>query len=129
MFTPEQCAEAWQRLEKTSEQLEAPLRPGFVMSALIYVSLNDDERYARQLAIEDLGWRYNQPFDRLVEKYCVYGGTERVLDGLRAYVDAGVDYLVLQLIRERGALHETVARYGEEIVPAIHALEAARRHD
>jgi alkanesulfonate monooxygenase SsuD/methylene tetrahydromethanopterin reductase-like flavin-dependent oxidoreductase (luciferase family) len=123
MFTPEQCADAWRRLRGAAEELGHPLMPGFTMSALIYVSLQDDEKYARRLAVEDLSWRYNQPFDRLVEKYCVYGGLDRVLTGIRAYVDAGVCYPVLQLVRERGALEETVARYGEEIVPAVHNFE------
>ncbi len=129
MFTPEQCREAWLRLRAASEQLGQPLRPGFAMSALIYVSLQDDEKYARRLAIEDLAWRYNQPFDRIVEKYCVYGNLDRVLTGIKSYVDAGVNYPVLQLVRERGAIAETVARYGEEIVPAVHDFAAVTVDD
>lgn len=129
MFTPEQCREAWLRLRAASDELGQPLRQGFAMSALIYVSLQDDEKYARRLAIEDLAWRYNQPFDRIVERYCVYGNLDRVLTGIKAYVDAGVNYPVLQLVRERGAIAETVARYGEEIVPAVHEFAAVKADD
>lgn len=119
MYTPEQCAESMQRIHDASERLGQPLRPGFTLSAFIYVSMQDDRDYARRLAVEDLGWRYNQPFDRIVEKYCVYGTPREVLDGLRAYAEAGVTHFVLAPVHEEGRHHETVVRYGKELLPGM----------
>lgn len=119
MFTPEQCAESMRRIREASERLEQPLRPNFELSAFIYVSIQDDPAYARRLAVEDLGWRYNQPFDRLVEKYCVYGTLEQVAEGLHAFLDAGVNHLVLAIVHEDGRAHETVLQYGEELLPRL----------
>jgi probable F420-dependent oxidoreductase len=119
MFTPEHCADALRRIREASERFEQPLRPGFTLAAFIYVSLNNDTDYARRLAVEDLGWRYNQPFDRIVDKYCVYGSAEQVLEGLHAFVEAGVTHFVLAPVHEQGRHHETVVRYGAELLPRM----------
>lgn len=124
MFTPEHCADSMRRIREASERLEQPLRPGFTLSAFIYVSMHEDADYARRLAVEDLGWRYNQPFDRIVDKYCVYGDTEQVLDGLHAFAEAGVTHFVLAPVHEEGRDHETVVRYGEELLPRMREFAA-----
>lgn len=124
MFTPEHCADSMRRIREASERLEQPLRPGFTLSAFIYVSMHEDADYARRLAVEDLGWRYNQPFDRIVAKYCVYGDTEQVLDGLHAFAEAGVTHFVLAPVHEEGRDHETVVRYGEELLPRMREFAA-----
>ncbi len=124
MFTPEQCRESMERISEISERLEQPLRPGFTLSAFIYVSLHDDRRYARRLAVEDLGWRYNQPFDRIVEKYCCYGEAEEVLEKLHAFSEAGVTHFVLAPVQEEGGEAEAVARYADELLPRVREFEA-----
>jgi probable F420-dependent oxidoreductase len=124
MFTPEHCADSMRRIREASERLEQPLRPGFTLSAFIYVSMHEDADYARRLAVEDLGWRYNQPFDRIVDKYCVYGDTEQVLEGLHAFAEAGVTHFVLAPVHEEGRDHETVVRYGEELLPRMREFAA-----
>ncbi|MGH3026206.1 MAG: hypothetical protein ACRDLR_07160, partial [Gaiellaceae bacterium] len=88
----------------------------FTLSAFIYTSLHDDRDYARRLAVEDLGWRYNQPFDRLVDKYCVFGTGEQVREQLNAFADAGVTHFVLAPVQEEGGERELVARYDEEVL-------------
>jgi probable F420-dependent oxidoreductase len=125
MFTPEQCADSMAKIREASERIEQPLRDGFVLSAFIYMSINDDRDYARRLAIEDLGWRYNQPFDRLVDKYCVFGTPEQVREQLHAYVEAGVTHFVLAPVQEEGREREVVAQYAEEVLdPLKHMFSA-----
>jgi probable F420-dependent oxidoreductase len=119
MFTPEHCSDSMRRIREASERLEQPLRPNFTLSAFIYVSLHEDRDYARRLAVEDLGWRYNQPFDRIVEKYCVYGNTEQVLESLNAFAEAGVTHFVLAPVHEQGRDHDTVVEYGRELLPRM----------
>ncbi|MCD6727402.1 MAG: LLM class flavin-dependent oxidoreductase [Solirubrobacteraceae bacterium] len=126
MFTPEQCADSMRRIRETSERLEQPLRPNFTLSAFIYTSLHDDREYARRLAVEDLGWRYNQPFDRLVDKYCVYGTAEQVNEQLQAFVDAGVTHFVLAPVQEKGGEREVVARYAEDVLGPMKASAAVK---
>jgi probable F420-dependent oxidoreductase len=116
MFTPEQCALSMQQIREAAERHEQPLREGFRLSAFIYVSMHDDRDYARRLAIEDLGWRYNQPFDRLVEKFCVYGTPEQVREQLHEFEAAGVTDFVLAPVQEDGRERETVAQYADEIL-------------
>lgn len=116
MFTPEQCSDAMRQIREASERLEQPLRDGFTLSAFIYTSLYDDRDYARRLAVEDLGWRYNQPFDRLVDKYCVFGTPEQVREQLNEFVEAGVTHFVLAPIQEQGGERELVARYAEDVL-------------
>jgi probable F420-dependent oxidoreductase len=125
MFTPDLCADSMRRIQTAADRLGGPLRPGFELSAFIYVSLHDDPAFARRLAVEDLGWRYNQPFDRLVERYCVYGTRDQVVEGLQAFVEAGVNHLVLAMVHEEGRAHETVVRYGEELLPRIREFAPA----
>lgn len=122
MFTAGQCADSMRRIREVSERLEQPLRENFVLSAFIYVSLHDDRDYARRLAVEDLGWRYNQPFDRLVDKYCVFGTAEQVREQLDEYVRAGVTHFVLAPVQEKGQEREMVARYAEEV---LHPMKQA----
>lgn len=116
MFTAEECADSMRQIREAAERREQPLREGFVLSAFIYVSLQDDRSYARRLAVEDLAWRYNQPFDRLVDKYCVFGTAEQVREQLQAYVEAGVTHFVLAPVQEKGQEREVVARYAEEVL-------------
>jgi len=116
MFTPEQCADSMRSILEAAERHERPLRENFTLSAFIYVSLHDDRDYARRLAVEDLGWRYNQPFDRLVDKYCVFGTAEQVREQLNAYVEAGVTHFVMAPVQEEGQEREVVARYAEEVL-------------
>jgi probable F420-dependent oxidoreductase len=116
MFTPQQCADSMRSIHEAAERHERPLRANFTLSAFIYVSLHDDRDYARRLAVEDLGWRYNQPFDRLVDKYCVFGTAEQVREQLNDYVEAGVTHFVLAPVQEKGEERELVARYAEQVL-------------
>lgn len=116
MFTPEQCADSMRSILEAAERREQPLRDDFTLSLFVYVSLQDDRDYARRLAVEDLGWRYNQPFDRLVDKYCVFGTGEQVREQLDAYLEAGVTHFVLAPVQEEGQERELVAQYAEEVL-------------
>ena len=128
MFTAEQCASAMRDISEASERLEQPLRPGFRLAAFIYASMHEDRGYARRLAVEDLGWRYNQPFDRLVEKFCVYGTPEQVREQLHEFEQAGVTDFVLAPVQEAGAEREIVAQYAEEVlVPMKRSSASAER--
>lgn len=127
MFTPQQCASSMQQIHEAAERRGRPLRDGFRLSAFIYVSMQDDRDYARRLAIEDLGWRYNQPFDRLVEKFCVYGTPEQVREQLHDFEQAGVTDFILAPINEDGRERETVARYADEVLAPMKAGRQAVR--
>ncbi|MDQ1396534.1 MAG: hypothetical protein QOG64_1793 [Acidimicrobiaceae bacterium] len=67
----------------------------FRVSAVVFVSVSDDEKKARQTAARVLSNRYSQDFDRFLDAFAAVGRPEQVLERIEAFREAGVDDILL----------------------------------
>ena len=60
----------------------------------VYVGANRE--VARRRVVTDLSKRYDQPFDRLVDRYCAFGTSRECAETIATFREAGVSNLVVK---------------------------------
>ena len=106
------------------------------MYQFIYVATSDEE--AQHTPATRLQQTYQQPFARLVPKYCTAGTPATCRASLQAYVDAGVrEFILTPPVASPHEFRRQLDLYASEIFPALrglawrlplsHSLSAARR--
>lgn len=94
LFTPEQYAAGLDKIQVYANDAGRQLENfQATLYQFIYVADTYDEAF--QQANTRLSSNYNQPFDKLVDRYCVVGPPEACVARLQAYVDAGARDLIL----------------------------------
>ncbi len=120
LFSPERYRDS---LEKVSAFAQQHGRDPTSIEAGMYqfICLADTYEEARQRAIQDLSIRYNQPFDRIVDRYCVLGTPDQCAERLGQYVEAGVRHFILVPIAPPPELLAHLEVYAREVVPKVRA--------
>ena len=85
--------------------------------------MDEQVQVARNKAIEQLSYRFNMPFEKIVDKYCAYGPAERIIEELQTYVDAGTNNLIVALVMPEDERMDYVAKFSEEILPILHNMD------
>jgi alkanesulfonate monooxygenase SsuD/methylene tetrahydromethanopterin reductase-like flavin-dependent oxidoreductase (luciferase family) len=67
----------------------------FRFMSYVMVAVDDDPATARLAATEFLGGTYDQDFTRFVQRVTVTGDLDDVVEGLRAFVEAGARHIVV----------------------------------
>lgn len=130
MYTVEMCREAFAKVRQYAAEAGRTLPGDYVWCLFQYISVSDNYEEARAWAIADQTWRYNQPFDKLVDKYPTLGSVERCAEHLQAYIDAGVNYFILAPICPPGYERRHVELYAERLMPYFAKLRRPRpTHD
>ena len=62
--------------------------------------------------------------DEIVDRFCLIGPLERQVDRLQELRELGVDQFALYL--QHDAKDATLTAYGEHVIPAVNAREAAK---
>jgi alkanesulfonate monooxygenase SsuD/methylene tetrahydromethanopterin reductase-like flavin-dependent oxidoreductase (luciferase family) len=86
---------------------------------LLFTAMARDYETARHMAITNLSRRYNQPFDNLVERYCVMGTPEQCLEKLQTFIDAGMANLVLSFTCAAEQTPEQLEWCAAEVLPRL----------
>lgn len=86
---------------------------------LLFTAIAQDYETARQMAIANLSRRYNQPFDTLVDRYCILGTPEQCLDKLHTFIKAGMSNLVFSFVCPAEQVPEQLERCAQEILPHL----------
>jgi probable F420-dependent oxidoreductase len=89
---------------------------------LLFTAMARDYESARQMAIQHLSQRYNQPFDTLVDRYCIMGTPEQCLEKLQTFIDAGMANLVFSFTCTAEQLPEQIAWCAAEVLPRLRTL-------
>ncbi len=120
LFSPERYRDS---LEKVSTLAQQQGRDPTTIEAGMYqfICLADTYDEARQRANQDLSLRYNQPFDRLVDRYCVMGPPDQCAERLGQYVEAGVRHFILVPIAPPAELPTHLEAYARDVVPRVRA--------
>ncbi|MEE8290677.1 MAG: LLM class flavin-dependent oxidoreductase [Candidatus Tectomicrobia bacterium] len=119
LYTPEQYAEARQRLLQYGADAGRPAADFTVpMYQFIYAAASDNE--ARDILATRLQQVYQQPFARVVERYCTAGTPETCRAHLQAYVDAGVrEFILTPPVVSPHEFRQQLDLYATEILPAL----------
>jgi probable F420-dependent oxidoreductase len=94
LFSPERFREG---LAKAREYAEKAGRdPGAITGAIYqFICIADGYEEARSMAAADLSRRYNQPFEKIVDRYVVMGNADDCAARLADFAAAGVEHFIL----------------------------------
>jgi probable F420-dependent oxidoreductase len=119
LFAPDRFRDG---LAKAREYAEKAGRDPSAITGAIYqfVSLADTYEEGKKAAIEDLSRRYNQPFEKIVDRYVVMGNADDCAHRLADFAEAGVEHFVLvPIIRTFTDFMPAVEAYARNVVPRV----------
>ena len=114
--TPDMYREGWKKIRAYAEAAGRSIddiSPGLVRTLTIAGSREE----ARQLAVAEQGRVYRQDFERLVDKYDIYGTPEDCIKGIEKYIDAGARHIVFQWRCPMADSPANMKLAGEKILP------------
>jgi probable F420-dependent oxidoreductase len=123
MYTPDLLAESVDKVKSYADGYGRELSDDFAFTSFVYVSMHDDVQEARNRAIEQLSYRFNMPFEKIVDKYCAYGPADRIIENLKQYVDAGANHLIVALVMPEEERMKYVEQFATEILPAVQNMK------
>ena len=121
MYTASQLSESVDKVTEFAGEMGRELPDDFAFTTFMYVSMHDDVEEARNRAIEQLSYRFNMPFEKIVDKYCAYGPPDKIISELQTYVDAGTNHIIIGLVMPPEERMDYVAKLASEILPALQA--------
>ena len=119
MYTAEMFRESVDKVHGYAAAHSRELTEDFTFTSFSYVSMAPSVEEGRANAIEQLSYRFNLPFEKIVDKYCAYGRPEDIIESLSNYVDAGATTVVVALVMPPQERLEYVERFATEILPAL----------
>jgi probable F420-dependent oxidoreductase len=122
MYTPDRCRESFFKVKEYAAEAGRTLPQDYVWAVFIYTALYDDVAEAREKAVAEMSYRYDQDFDPLVDKYAAFGPPERVAERLAEFIDAGVNYFILAPIMPPAERSQHLQRMAEEVLPALEKM-------
>lgn len=125
MYTPDLLAESVDKIRSFAEEYHRPLTGDFAFTSFVYVSMHDDVEEARNRAIEQLSYRFNMPFEKIVDKYCAYGPSDKIVEDLSRYVEAGSNHVIISLVMPPEERMDYVNKCAAEIMPRLQQMTSA----
>jgi len=119
LFSPEKFREGW---AKTREFAEKAGRDPAALTPAVYqfICLADTYEEAKKTAAADLARRYNQPFEKIVDRYVVMGNAGDCVKRLGDFADAGVEHFVLvPIVPLFSDFMPHVEAYARDILPKL----------
>jgi probable F420-dependent oxidoreductase len=89
---------------------------------LLFTAIAQDYETAKKMAIDNLSRRYNQPFDNLVDRYCVLGTPEQCLEKIQSYVNAGMANLVLGFAVPATHMTAQIEQCATDLLPLLRRM-------
>lgn len=123
MYTADLLAESVDKVKGFADDVGRELPEDFAFTTFMYVSIHDDVQEGRNLAIEQLSYRFNMPFEKIVDKYCAYGPADKIISELQTYVDAGTNHIIVGLVMPEEERMDYVAKFAAEILPSLQAMQ------
>ena len=124
MYTAEQFQESVGKVHDFAGERGRDLHDDFAFTSFMYVSMAPTAEEGRDKAIEQLSFRFNMPFEKIVDKYCAYGPPDQVVEALAKYVDAGANNIIIGLVMPPEERLGYVDRLAKEVLPELRKLKA-----
>lgn len=122
MYTAERSGWSFNCVKEFAEEAGRELPKDYTFANFIYISMFDDEKEARDWGVKELSYRYDQDFSELVDKYCAYGSTQKIIDYLAEYIKEGCNYLILAPIMPPDDRKAHLERLSKEILPELRKI-------
>jgi probable F420-dependent oxidoreductase len=119
VVTPERFAQSMEKIKNFAAEAGRVLPADFAAAHLVFITIDQRREVAHRIAAEILSKRYNQPFEKLVEKYCVFGTPQQCLEQLQAFAAAGVHHFLLNPICAPAQRREHLEICAEEIISQL----------
>jgi probable F420-dependent oxidoreductase len=119
LFSPERLRDS---LAKVREEAEKAGRDPAAITCGIYqfICLADTYEEAKKISATDLQRRYNQPFEKLVDRYVVMGNPDDCVKRLGDFAEAGVTHFILvPMVRGGEDFTPQIEGYARDIVPRM----------
>lgn len=117
LFTPSQFAASLDKIRTYAAAAGRQLdRFQATLYQFIYVADTYDDAFRQ--ANNRLSTNYNQPFDKLVDRYCAVGTPDACIARLQAYIDAGArDMILVPTTSNAADFARQAQRLAREVVP------------
>ena len=117
LFSPERYREGLAEVRRAAE--EASRDPAAIEPSLYqFICLADSYEEGKRLASADLSRRYNQPFEKIVDRYVVMGTADDCARRLSDFAEAGArHFLLVPIVDTITDFMPQVERYAAEILP------------
>lgn len=125
MYTADQFRESVEKIAEFANDAGRELPLDFAYTCFMYVSMHDNVNEARNRAIEQLSYRFNMPFEKIVDKYCAYGPAEKIIEDLGRYVEAGANRLIVGLVMPEAERVANVEKFARDILPSLQQMTPA----
>jgi len=125
MYTAEQLRESVGKVHDFAGQADRELPEDFAFTSFMYVSMAESAEEGRDKAIEQLSYRFNMPFEKIVDKYCAYGTSDQIVESLSAYVAAGANNVIVGMVMPEEERLDYVERFATDILPELKNLKKA----
>jgi probable F420-dependent oxidoreductase len=86
---------------------------------LLFSFVASDREQARARVVTDLSTRYNQPFEKLVDRYAAFGTPADCAEAIGRFAAAGVTDLVLKFTCAPDEVLEQQARFARDVLPLV----------
>ena len=108
-------------LDKIAAAAEAAGRTidRFGTGHLLFTRLDDSYERALDIAVEALSHRYGMDFRRAAERYAALGTAEQVAARIRAFHEAGVRHLVLDLVGPYEERPQQIDGFARDVLPLL----------
>jgi alkanesulfonate monooxygenase SsuD/methylene tetrahydromethanopterin reductase-like flavin-dependent oxidoreductase (luciferase family) len=124
VVTPEMYAAALGTISAASEQARrGPVT--FGTGHLLFARIDHTYETALDRATETLSVRYAMDFRKAAERYCALGPPQMIADKIRAFYQAGVRHIVLDLLGPYEEKAEQIAWFARDVRPLLADLTAA----
>lgn len=118
VVTPQMYRESLEKIEAAYAESGRSLAR-FTSAHLLFARLDKDYETALDRATESLSVRYNMDFRRAAERYCALGTAEQIAESLQNFYDAGVRYIILDLVGPYEERLDQLAAFAEEVLPLV----------
>lgn len=120
MNDPEQARKARQTIDEMAPTYGR--EPSNIdATVLMFITMAKDYETAKRMAIEELSCRYNMPFDRLVDRYCLMGTAEQCMEKLRPYLEVGLSGIDFGFCCMNEELSDQLEQFAEGMLPYLSA--------
>jgi probable F420-dependent oxidoreductase len=120
LVTPDRFRTSLDRIAGFAAEAGRKLPEAFEPAHLAFTVVDDDRDAARRAAAAYLSRQYNQPFEGLVDRYCLLGPPAACAEAVARFRDAGVRTLIVYpAVPEEGRVAEQVERVAGEVWPLL----------
>ncbi len=118
MNNPQQAREARQTLDEMAPKYGR--EPSDIdATVLMNITIAKDYETAKTIAAEELTCRYNMPFDKLVDRYCLLGTPEQCMEKLQPYLETGLSGIEFGFCCMNEQLSDQLDQFAEGMLPHL----------